>query len=79
MPNGVAYGAGPNKAALLISSLDGSVMHRRDSDTQPLDLNKRKLYASEIEAMLLGKTLAQVSHVFHSEFIKPEHTVFFCG
>ena len=34
-PPGLAYGAGPNKAALLGAALGARVLHRRDSDTLP--------------------------------------------
>ncbi len=33
-PDGVAYGAGPNKAALLAIALGADVVHRRDSDVR---------------------------------------------
>jgi hypothetical protein len=59
MPSGVAYGAGPNKAALLAASLGAETLHRRDSDTVPLIHDGAPLYPSELEARYAGLSFDQ--------------------
>lgn len=48
-PQGVCYGAGPNKAALLAAALNISVLHRRDSDTIPCTFKGENKYPSKLE------------------------------
>jgi hypothetical protein len=62
LPSKIAYGAGPNKAALLATGLGVNVLHRRDSDTEPQSYESKALYPSEIEGKLLGHKLSEFAN-----------------
>jgi len=60
LPQGISYGAGPNKAALLAAALNINTLHRRDSDTYPDTYKNTVLYPSFLECQYSGKTLRDV-------------------
>lgn len=55
-PNEVAYGAGPNKAALLAAALGCDVLHRRDSDVRVDHGQAGPAYPCVAELGALGRT-----------------------
>lgn len=59
-PLGVAYGAGPNKAALVGAALGTTALHRRDSDTLPSFVDGLDRYPGELEIEAIGRPLGSV-------------------
>ncbi|HET8683393.1 MAG TPA: DUF6271 family protein, partial [Micromonosporaceae bacterium] len=57
----VAYGAGPNKAALLAASLAARFLHRRDSDQVPDVRDGQPCYPYVLEVAAAGRTVAETA------------------
>lgn len=57
---GVAYGIGPNKAALVAAALGIKVLHRRDSDHIPDHREDGIAFPGVLEALVIGRQLADV-------------------
>jgi hypothetical protein len=80
LPEGVCYGAGPNKAALFAAALGADTMHRRDSDTNPLIHDGAPRYAAELEARLAGFTINSLSEeVGNAESVDRDSPILFVG
>lgn len=78
LPEGIAYGAGPNKAALMAAALGVDVLHRRDSDTAPDMWQGKALFPSEIEYALIGRTLSDVAdRIDEFGHFDPSSTIYF--
>lgn len=60
-PRGTAYGAGPNKAALIGAALGALVLHRRDSDTAPAVRDGVRRFPGELDVQAIGKPLRDVA------------------
>lgn len=72
-PQGVCYGAGPNKAALLAAALNVSVLHRRDSDTIPYVYEGNTKYPSTLECDYILSNYNSLTHKYNGD------TVYFIG
>lgn len=59
-PQEVAYGAGPNKAALLAAACGSRFLHRRDSDVVVDDWPAGPAYPGVPEVLALGRTLGEL-------------------
>lgn len=76
----VSYGAGPNKAALLAAALGADTLHRRDSDTEPMIIEDRPCYASELEARYAGSNLRDyASEINKSDEVEQDSVILFVG
>ncbi len=71
-PSAVAYGAGPNKAALLASALGAEVLHRRDSDLVVDQRPGGPALPIALERAAIGGRLAAVETVVNIESAKPD-------
>ena len=74
-PTDVAYGAGPNKAALLAAALGAHALHRRDSDVRVDEWPSGPAYPCVPEMDALGATIGHetVAFVGTSTFGSPPH------
>lgn len=80
LPDGIAYSAGPNKASLLAAALGATVIHRRDSDTVPMEHDRKKQYASEPEAEFIGRRIGEVAGlVRHADTMPGDALIHFVG
>lgn len=76
----VCYGAGPNKAALLAAALGADTLHRRDSDTEPILVEGRPCYASELEARYVASSLGDFGNeIENSDTMDPNSLILFVG
>lgn len=72
LPRGVAYGSGPNKAAIVAAALGVDVLHRRDSDQEPQLVEGRPRYPGVLEAGAVGRPVAGLS-VVNPQDALPHH------
>jgi len=73
LPSGINYSAGPNKAALLASSLGVTILHRRDSDTYPQIYDGKQLFPSKIECDCILSSYSSKQQSYNND------TIYFIG
>lgn len=81
-PTGVAYGAGPNKAALLAAALGVDVLHRRDSDLQVAEHDGRSAFPAVLESEAIARPASHAQPLANAGELSDQvrdRTVFFVG
>ncbi|MTD55585.1 DUF6271 family protein [Amycolatopsis pithecellobii] len=81
-PDELAYGAGPNKAALLAAALGCDTLHRRDSDVRVDEWSTGKAYPCVPELQALGRKIADLGLTLQPNGARnpdPSKTVNFVG
>lgn len=78
-PEGVAYSAGPNKAALIAAALGADVLHRRDSDLAVMDRSAGPAFPGVLESRAIGRSIEAVDPIANVDRVPTDERVGIVG